>query len=137
MVLKNIRHKLIGILLRLLFLDFLIFFFSKVLYFLSKLLFLKEWQFSHRVPMFFKHQINLNNWRFDPKEWSFVTRGVFAREKMLPNSKVLDLCCGDGTYSYLFFADIAASIDAVDFDETALSYARKYYKHPKINFKRL
>ena len=53
---------------------------------------------------------------------------------MFDKCKVLDVCCGDGSYSYMFFSDIAASIDAVDNDEYALKYAKKYSSRDTINY---
>ena len=50
---------------------------------------------------------------------------------------VLDLCCGDGSYSYLFFSDIAGSVDAVDNDRMAIEYARKTYLADNLRFYRL
>jgi hypothetical protein len=136
-LLKNIAKRTVNIILHLLFLDYLIYLVSKLLYALSKLLYLREWRFNNTVPMFFKHQINFNYWRFNPTEWSFTLRGVHARQLMQPNCKVLDLCCGDGIYSYLFFSDTAVKIDAVDYDDDAINYASKFFKRDNINYKKI
>jgi|GEM_PF-2321472 len=138
MFLKKILKKAVGLILYLLFLDFWIYIFSKLLYGLSKLLFLKEWQYSLTgMPLFFKHQINFNVWRFNPAEWAFTLRGVKARELMFANCKVLDMCCGDGSYSYLFFSDIGSVVDAVDYDRSAIAYAKKYYKKSNVNYQEI
>jgi len=50
------------------------------------------------------------------------------------DDKVLDLCCGDGSYAYLFFSDISGQVDAVDYDKTSIKYANKNYKKDNINF---
>lgn len=123
-LLKKLAKIIIRFILGILFLDFF-YVFSKALYFLSKLLFLKEWRFGTEIPLFFKHQINFNLWRFAPREWLFCARGIYALEKKFPNCKVLDLCCGDGSYSFLFFADISSHIDAVDYTAPVLLYAKK------------
>lgn len=136
--LKKLAKKLFGFFLKFLFLDTLIFLTSKILYFFTKLLFLKEWYFnSSEIPFFFKHQINYGLWRFKPSEWTFTLRGVYAREQMHKNCKVLDLCCGDGSYSYLFFSDIASKIDAIDYDKSAIKYAKQNFKSFKINYERI
>jgi SAM-dependent methyltransferase len=88
-------------------------------------------------PQFFKHYINLGRWASEPAQWSFTARGVYAREGMTKGCKVLDLCCGDGSYSYLFFSDIAGHVDAVDSDLHALAYARKYCAAPVIRYHEL
>lgn len=106
---------------------------------LSRLAFIKDWVLMvDGRPQYFNHQINLYRWMYNPQEWAFTARGVYAREKMFPGCKVLDLCSGDGMYSYLFFSDIAGAIDAVDVDQSAINHALKYYsKRPNIRYHRL
>lgn len=102
---------------------------------LAGLLFIRDWQLeANGRPQFFKHRINLARWPFEPSRWSFVARGVYSREAMFRGCKVLDLCCGDGSYSYFFFSDIASHIDGVDNDSNAIKYARKYHLNSKITF---
>jgi SAM-dependent methyltransferase len=98
----------------------------------------RDWALQARGrPQFYKHYINLGRWAEDPTQWSFTARGVYARENMTRGCKVLDLCCGDGTYSYLFFSDVAGAIDAVDRDAYALEYARRYCSAPVITYHRI
>ncbi|MDB4805032.1 class I SAM-dependent methyltransferase [bacterium] len=95
---------------------------------IARMLFVRDWQLEAQGrPQFFKHLSNMSTWPFAPMRWAFTARGVYARENMFKGSKVLDLCCGDGSYSYLFFSDIAGRIDAVDNDIQAITYARKYF----------
>jgi SAM-dependent methyltransferase len=111
---------------------------QRMAWFFARLLFMRDWQLEARGrPQFFKHAMNLAQWPFDPARWAFTARGVYAREHMRRGCKVLDLCCGDGAYSRLFFADIAGKVDAVDFDEYALAYARRYHAAPAVHFHRL
>lgn len=96
-------------------------------------IFIRDWRLQvYGWPQFFKHQINLSKWMFEPFRWSFTARGVYAREQMFPGCNVLDLCCGDGSYSFLFFSDIAGKIDAVDNDQHALDYAQRFFNTPTI-----
>jgi SAM-dependent methyltransferase len=119
-------------------LDAIVWFSQRVTAKLVNILFFRDWQLeSQGRPQFFKHQINIGRWPVDPGRWSFVARGVYARENMFQGCKVLDLCCGDGSYSYLFFSDIADKIDAVDNDLYAINYAMKYYWSPSIQHHRL
>jgi SAM-dependent methyltransferase len=98
-------------------------------------LFVRDWRMEVRGrPRFFKHKIDLSRWPSDPSRWSFTARGVYAREEMFEGCKVLDLCCGDGSYSFLFFSDIAGAIDAVDYDANALAYARRQFAAPRIAY---
>lgn len=98
----------------------------------------RDWDLSaYGRPQFFNHQLNLYRWLKDPAQWAFAPRGVYPREKMFPGCKVLDLCCGDGSYSYLFFSDIAGCIDAVDNDQTAINFARQNYAVDNLAFHHL
>src|SRR5690242_8853183 len=46
-------------------------------------LILRDWRLdASERPQFFKHQINLSRWRFEPGRWSFAARGVYARQSM-------------------------------------------------------
>jgi SAM-dependent methyltransferase len=104
----------------------------------GKLLFFRDWTLqADGWPQFFKHRINLVRWHAEPQRWSFVARGVYARERMFRGCTVLDLCCGDGTYSRLFFSDIAGQIDAVDNDARALRYARRYNSAHSISYQQI
>jgi len=104
----------------------------------ATLILIRDWPLqAYGWPQFFKHQINLCRWRFEPSRWSFTARGVYARENMVKGCAVLDLCCGDGTYSRLFFSDIAGEIDAVDNDPQALAYARRYNASPVIDYRKI
>jgi SAM-dependent methyltransferase len=104
----------------------------------ARLLFIRDWQLEARGrPQFFKHAMNLAHWPFDPARWAFAARGVYAREVMHRGCRVLDLCCGDGAYCRLFFADIAGRVDAVDLDEYAIAYARKYHSSPPVRYLKL
>jgi SAM-dependent methyltransferase len=105
---------------------------------LARALVFRDWHSeANGRPQFFKHQVNLSRWANDPSQWAFTARGVYARAHMFKNCKVLDLCCGDGSYSYLFFSDIAGNIDAVDNDPHAIRYARLRHSAPNISFHQL
>lgn len=111
---------------------------QRLSYLLSNLTFFKDWVLMvNGRPQYYDHQLNLYKWIYNPGEWAFTARGVYARENMFPGCKVLDLCCGDGSYSYLFFSDIAGAIDAVDIDQAAINHAVKYYSSPNINYCKL
>ena len=84
----------------------------------------REW-FDHRADLYCWAERRLPFW---------VERGVFSREVMFQGCRVLDLCCGDGFYSYYFYSGTAAHIDAVDQDPSAIAHARKWLEHPRISY---
>ena len=103
----------------------------------SQLYFFLDWNLSSNGnPQFFKHELNLYQWKYHPEKWSFSARGVFARSEMFKDCRVLDICCGDGSISYLFYSDIASQIFSIDNEATAISYAKENFKHPKITFQK-
>jgi SAM-dependent methyltransferase len=105
---------------------------------LARALVFRDWHCeAYGRPQYFKHQVNLSRWANDPSQWAFTARGVYAREHMFKNCKVLDLCCGDGTYSYLFFSDIAGKIDAIDNNPDAIRYARIRHAAQNISYLKL
>jgi SAM-dependent methyltransferase len=136
---KNLKKFILSILslvpIRFIPLDLFLWLSQRITSAIAYLLFIRDWQLeANGRPQFFKHRINLARWPFEPSRWAFVARGVYSRENMFRGCKVLDLCCGDGSYSYLFYSDIASHIDAVDNDSIAIKYARKYHSNSKIIF---
>jgi 2-polyprenyl-3-methyl-5-hydroxy-6-metoxy-1,4-benzoquinol methylase len=85
-------------------------------------------------PVWFDHEIDGYLW---PRNIFWVERGVFGRILMKPGCCVLDLCCGDGYYSDIWFSTIASSIDACDNDVDALRFACQKHANPKINYHRI
>ena len=136
---KNLKKFILSILslvpIRFIPLDLFLWLSQRITSAIAYLLFIRDWQLeANGRPQFFKHRINLARWPFESSRWAFVARGVYSRENMFRGCKVLDLCCGDGSYSYLFYSDIASHIDAVDNDSIAIKYARKYHSNSKIIF---
>jgi cyclopropane fatty-acyl-phospholipid synthase-like methyltransferase len=93
-----------------------------------------DWYFNPNEPSSYKHEINLYNWIYNPSQVEFVEGGVFGRMVIRKDDNVLDLCCGDGSYSYLFFSDISQQVDAVDYDIDSINYAKNNYKKQNINY---
>lgn len=119
-------------------LDFLVRSFQRMTWLFARLLLLRDWHHGiHGRPQFFKHAVNFACWPFESERWAFTARGVFARAYMNRGCRVLDLCCGDGSNSSMFFSDIASIVDAVDQDIYAISYARKNYADKNVNYHRL
>jgi len=134
-MLKRCLRGILGGSLRFVPLDALLFLSQRIGKSIASILTFRDWRLeAYGRPLFFKHEINLSLWRFEPARWSFAARGVYARESMFKGCSVLDLSCGDGSNSYLFFSDIAGHIDAVDNDTMALAYAKRYHAAPTISY---
>jgi SAM-dependent methyltransferase len=92
-----------------------------------------EWAFN--TPEYFEHQIDLNYLWHETQSAYPMERGVFSSYAMKndfpPTGNTLDLCCGDGFYSYYFYSKRSASVTAIDFDEKAIKFARKNYGRDK------
>lgn len=112
----------------------LLFWFSKkYTYYHTRLLLLTDWYLSSKTPSSFKHEINLYSWRFNPAEVEFVEL-AYGRMHLKKGDTVLDLCCGDGSYAYLFFSDLASKIDSIDYDAHTIAYAKKNFAAENITF---
>ena len=79
--------------------------------------------------------MSLYSWKFNTSLNQFTTAPAIARAHLRKNGKVLDLCCGDGSISYLFFSDIAQKIDAVDINDDAIRYASRTYFRNNISYR--
>lgn len=91
----------------------------------------RVWSQRAGPPEWYDHRSHLLTFG-DDRNPLWAERGVYSREPMFDGCRVLDLCCGDGFYSFHFFADRAAHIDAVDFDQGAITHARRHHALPNI-----
>lgn len=94
--------------------------------------FLIEWSVDN--PEYFDHNIDMYSSWYKTRESFPVERGVFSSFAMHPNSKVLDLCCGDGFNSYHFYSLRASSVTAIDFDREAIRWAKRNYIAANLTF---
>ncbi len=65
------------------------------------------------------------------------TRAFLAAEVIRPGAVVLDIGCGDGSLTKRFYAPRAAHVDAIDLEDSAIGYARRYNAAPNIVFQKL
>ena len=94
--------------------------------------FLVEWAVDN--PEYFDHNIDMYSSWYKTRESFPVERGVFSSFAMTPNSRVLDLCCGDGFNSYYFYSLRAKHVTAIDFDREAIRWAKRNYKASNLTF---
>jgi len=97
-----------------------------------RLQFLVEWAVDN--PEYFDHNIDMYSSWYKTRESFPVERGVFSSFAMTANSRVLDLCCGDGFNSYHFYSLRAKHVTAIDFDREAIRWAKRNYKAPNLTF---
>jgi SAM-dependent methyltransferase len=97
--------------------------------FTHKLQFFIEWRVSN--PEYFEHQMDLNYQWHETRSAFPMERGVFSsfalKNDMPPSGRTLDLCCGDGFYSYYFYSKRSKSVIGIDFDPKAIKFAQKNY----------
>jgi 2-polyprenyl-3-methyl-5-hydroxy-6-metoxy-1,4-benzoquinol methylase len=74
------------------------------------------------------------DWLRGPENWVWNERGIYGAKIIRPGDKVLDICCGDGIYSGLYYSMFAGLVHAIDRDERALSLARKRYSRENVKF---
>ena len=104
----------------------------KLARFSHHLQFLVEWAVDN--PEYFDHNIDMYSSWYRTRESFPVERGVFSSFAMTTNSRVLDLCCGDGFNSYHFYSLRAMHVTAIDFDREAIRWAKRNYKAPNLKF---
>jgi SAM-dependent methyltransferase len=133
--------KLVIILKNKLYLVKIIRFVNKKIRFLSrvmhKLQFIIEWRIDN--PEYFEHQMDLNYMWHETRNAFPMERGVFSGFALSNDPSnlglTLDLCCGDGFYSYYFYSKRSHYITAVDFDAEAIKFAKNNYREAgNINF---
>jgi len=83
-------------------------------------------------PSWFDHRIDL--FYFWPQNLFWLERGILPRQYMFPSCTVLDLFCGDGFFSRYFYSTIAAKVDAIDKNLSAIEHARRLHSTPRVNY---
>lgn len=97
-----------------------------------------EWGVDN--PEYFDHFLEQHNtWRREQHAvgWERGVLSTIALDSSYAGKKphVLELCCGDGFNTYHFYSVKAESIVAVDFDEHAISVARRNNAAPNISYR--
>jgi len=92
-------------------------------------LYLRSWP-TRNLP-FYDHRYDYLE---GPSNWYWQERGVVGAKTIPSGGKVLDLCCGDGTYSGIYYSSRAGHVDALDRNPSALSLARRRYRLPNVSW---
>lgn len=95
-----------------------------------------DWYHSGDPPHFGYHNYDaLMLAYFDQQAGPFsFARAFFSALLVREGDRVLDIGCGDGFFAKRFLAVKAAHVDAIDIDERALAFARRYNLDPKVTF---
>ncbi len=77
--------------------------------------------------------------RFDyligPQNWHWTERGVFAARLVRKGDRILDLGCGDGFYSALYYSGRGNHVDAVDVDHRTIQAAKSRFRMSNVHFR--
>jgi SAM-dependent methyltransferase len=93
-----------------------------------------EWGFNPK-PEWFDHFLD-QHWQWAATNNAlWVERGVFSRMVLKPNSRMLEICCGDGFNARHFYSTAASSIIAIDFDVDAIPHAKRFNSAPNIEYR--
>jgi 2-polyprenyl-3-methyl-5-hydroxy-6-metoxy-1,4-benzoquinol methylase len=106
--------------------------FADILIFINKIVgFLYLKSFGFIGTSWFDH-------RFDylrgPGNFHWLERAFLALDRMKPGSQVLDIGCGDGIFSGIFYSSKAKNVLAVDKDRKAIEHAKRYYKKDCVKY---
>jgi len=86
------------------------------------------------VPEFTDHFINQYFLWPERKRTFWLEGAVFCALAMKRGGRYLELCCGGGFYSDMFYASIAREIVAIDFDPRAIELARRHHARDNVRY---
>ncbi|HEV2651375.1 MAG TPA: class I SAM-dependent methyltransferase [Rhizomicrobium sp.] len=66
-----------------------------------------------------------------------LTRAFFSAEVVQTRDVVLDIGCGDGSYTKRFYAPRAARVDGIDIEKSAVDYAQAHNAAANIRYQKL
>jgi SAM-dependent methyltransferase len=98
-----------------------------------KRLFRAQWEYPP-TPEYFCHKIDLfYQWSATQNSY-WLERGVFSMLALRNGADILELCCGDGFNAHFFYSKRANKLIAVDFEKSAIEYAKSNFKHPNVTY---
>jgi len=86
------------------------------------------------TPEFTDHFINQYFLWPELKRTFWLEGAVMCSLAMKRGGRYLELCCGGGFYSDMFYASIARELVAVDFDPRAIELARRHHGRDNIRY---
>jgi len=98
---------------------------------------LRDWGLRKEQPHFYSQRAGFFLAGFGSRNENGLLpflRGYYNMEILRPSDRVLDIGCGDGFFTRVFFAPCCTSIDALDIEKSAIATANRYYADSKIRF---
>jgi SAM-dependent methyltransferase len=92
-----------------------------------------DWQVKP-VPEFNEHFINLFYLMPRLRRTFWLEGAVMCGLGIEPGGRILELCCGSGFYTDLFYSPFASEIVAVDFDPRAIEFARTFHARDNVRY---
>lgn len=115
--------------------NILLFFLNYMAVFVIKISAFFGWIYTKIWPFL---SVSSYDHRFDylrgVENYGWYERAILARQKIKNNNKVLDIGCGDGIYSGIFYSIKARKVDAIDIDGVSIKHAQKYYSKKNVKF---
>ena len=92
------------------------------------------WNNHKETPTFFNHYLDIYFQLFKFRKTDFLSRGVFNQLFLDSTNTVLELGCGDGYNTEVFYSPAVKEIYAIDILEDAINFARSYHKAKNITY---
>jgi SAM-dependent methyltransferase len=97
-----------------------------------QLQFLAEWGVDN--PEYFDHEIDMySHWRKSRNSLP-LERGVWSSFALVGGGQTLDLCCGDGFYTKMFYSLRSKKVVGVDFDKEAIFWAKMNHSTENVSY---
>lgn len=94
--------------------------------------FLTEWGVDN--PEYFDHEMDLH-YLWPRTTVSFpMERGVWSSFALKDGGNTLDLCCGDGFYSKMFYSLRSNTVTSIDFDPEAIRWAKRNHSAKNVTY---
>jgi len=74
------------------------------------------------------------DWALGPEWWMWMERGALGHHYIREGDRVLDLCCGDGMFTGLYYGKKASLVHGLDRDAGAIGLAQKLYSKNDVKF---
>lgn len=92
-----------------------------------------DWIFSKEPPHFYDFE-RYESVFVNSTDYYKLLKGYHVEDILKKGDKLLDIGTGAGFFAKKFFSNKCSSIDAIDIDETAINYAKKYNFSKNINY---